>query len=154
MEELENEHDKGLYWVVFFICLLFVGILVHNFVFSYKEEEKDKEKEVVDNFDISLYKGIWGLYGEDGDIREELSIDVVDGSTITFSYSKGEDIYFESKTASLDNNIAYFTIEEDDDKVTGKIRFSDNYVFLTVVTSTVDGVVDGTVMLEKMDTED
>lgn len=154
MEEFENEHDKGLYWVVFFVGLLFVGILVHNFVFSYRENRKEEEKEFVDGFDVSLYKGIWGLYEDDGEVREELSIDVIDGPTITFSYSKGEDIYFESETASLEDNIAHFIIDDEDGNVTGKITFTNDNIFFTVISSTVDGIVDGTVMLEKRENAD
>ena len=35
MEEFENEYDKGIYWVIFFIGLLIIGLIGHYFVFSY-----------------------------------------------------------------------------------------------------------------------
>ena len=87
MEEIEN--DKMIYWFIFFAIIIVAAILGHKYVFDFAKEKENKRQEIVDKkeeFDIDEYMGVWQFYaGEDLPLQEVL-INYIDGSTITFDY--------------------------------------------------------------------
>lgn len=149
MEELENEYDKGIYWAIFFIGLIIIALLGYKFVFSYNKDEDVSDKDVTleDNLDIDDYKGIWQLFGDDEIPEQELCVNIIDGSTITFDYFVRDVAYFESQTASLDENTATFTMKDRNEEITvvGKLIFKNDKVFLAVTSSSLEDIATGTI---------
>lgn len=149
MEELENSSDKGIYWIIFFIGLLIIGFLVHNFVFSYKNEEKDVREgsDEVEEFDIIDYIGIWQLFGESDIPEHELSIISVENNILTFDYYVKDIASFVKQEAKLDGNVAKFDMVDVDRNffVSGKIIFRGNRVFLAIISSSFEDIVTGTI---------
>ena len=149
MEELENANDKGIYWIIFFIGLLVIGFLVHNFVFSYKNEEEDiyEGSDEVEEVDVIDYIGIWQLFGE-GDIPDhELSILSVDNNVLSFNYYIKDVASFVGQEAILNDNVATFDMLDVNRNifVSGKIIFRSNRVFLAIVSSSFEDLVTGTI---------
>ena len=147
MEDLEN--DKMIYWFIFFGVLIFLAVIGHRYVFNYVEnKEKEEEKQIFydENYDINDYLGVWQFFGNDDLPLQELLINVVDGSTVTFDYFVNDVAYFESQTASLVDDTAEFNISERDNLgfVKGKFTFRDNKIFLVIISSDIDGVNAGT----------
>lgn len=147
MEEMENEYEKGIYWVIFFIILAFLAFLGYEFVFNNKktnEDEGTSEEVVQESYDS--YKGIWQLFGDEDLPEYELAINIIDGVTITFDFGIKDSNYFESQTASLEDDTARFEIvSEDNDKLIGKIILKNNKVFLTITSSSFDNITAGTI---------
>jgi hypothetical protein len=146
MEDLEN--DKIIYWFIFFGVLIFLAVIGHRYVFDYvAQKEKVNEKEhVYEKYDINDYIGVWQFFGDDDLPLQELLINVVDGSTITFDYYVNGVAYFESQTASLIDDTAEFDINnyEEFGSVKGKITFRDDKIFLVILSTDIDGVNLGT----------
>jgi len=146
LEELEN--DKIIYWILFFIILVVIAVFGHYYVFSYAEEKKkENEQAIINNqVDIDDYMGVWQLFGDDELPLQELSINILDGSTITFDYFINEVAYFDSQTASLDKDTANFEINdrENSGMAKGKIIFQNNKIYLVVTLTNIVDINPGT----------
>ena len=146
MEDLEN--DKMIYWFIFFGVLIFLAVIGHRYVFDYvAQKEKVNEKEhVYEKYDINDYIGVWQFFGDDDLPLQELLINVVDGSTITFDYYVNGVAYFESQTAILIDDTAEFDIRECDGLgfAKGNFTFRDNKIFLVVTSTDIENVNFGT----------
>lgn len=158
MEFLDNDDDKGIYWVVFFVILLIIAIVGYKFVFSYHKPKDGKkaDEELVEGFTIDDYKGTWMLYGDEDKVVQELRINIVDGSTLTFDYTIDEVVSFESQTAEIEDNVATFEIEDSDSEITisGRLIFRNNKIFLVITYANSDDISLGTIEFsEKMDNE-
>ena len=150
MEEFENEYDKGIYWVIFFIGLLIIGLIGHYFVFSYSNEKKEDNKVIEEKKEenIDSYKGVWQLFEDEDDLYpvQELCINYIDGATITFDYLLKDGYKFESQTADLISNSASFEIyDRIEGKISGKIIFKNNKVFLAITSSDIEDITPGTI---------
>lgn len=150
MEEFENEYDKGIYWVIFFIGLLVIGLIGHYFVFSYSNDKKEDKKVIEEKKeeDIDAYKGVWQLFEDEDDLYpvQELCINYIDGSIITFDYLLKDGYKFESQTADLIDNSASFEINDEvEGNISGKIIFKNNKVFLAIISSDVEDITTGTI---------
>ncbi len=155
MEELEN--DKMIYWVIFFIIIIVLAVVGHHYVFNYAEEKEKLREEVKEEVGIDLdkYIGVWQLFGDDEVPLQELLINVIDGSTITFDYYVNGIAYFESQTASLEDDTATFSITDRDElgTVTGKMTFRHNKVYFVVSDSDIEDIVAGTYHFSDMNEE-
>ena len=153
MEELENENDRGIYWVIFFVGLLVIGFIVHNFVFSYENDSEEViETSETTEFDISSYIGIWQLFGNSDVPENELSIiSVIEDEKIVFDYHIKDVASFEEQIAYIDGNTASFEMTDVDGGIfiSGKIIFRDNKVFLAIVSSTDEDITTGTIEFRK-----
>ncbi len=158
MEFLDNDNDKGIYWVVFFVILLIMAIVGYKFVFSYHKpkDENKTDEELAEGFKFDDYKGTWVLYGDEDKVVQELRINIVDGSTLTFDYSIEEIVSFESKTAELEDNVATFDIEDSDSEmnISGRLIFRNDKIFLVITSANSSDISLGTIEFsEKMDNE-
>ena len=146
MEELEN--DKMIYWVIFFIIIIILAVVGHYYVFSYAKEKEKLREEVAEEVSVDLdkYIGVWQIFGDEELPLQELLINVIDGSTITFDYYVNGVAYFESQTASLEDDTATFSITDRDELgiVSGKMTFRHNKVYFVIVDSDIEDVVAGT----------
>ena len=130
--------------------MIIFAVVGYFFVFNYhKEEDKsevDDSTEESTNYDD--YKGVWFLKGEDEDEpSEELCINIIDGSTLTFDYFVKDVAYFESQTASIEANQANFDIVDRNDEITlsGRIIFRNDKIFLVITSSSVEDISPGTI---------
>ncbi len=154
MDELEN--DKMIYWVVFFVILIILAVVGHYYVFSYADtKEKEREEVVEEVIDLDKYIGVWQLFGDDELPLQEVLVNVIDGSTITFDYYVKDVAYFESQTASLEDDTATFSMSDKDNNgfVSGKITFRHNKVYFVISSSDIDGVIAGTYQFTDMGEE-
>ena len=155
MEELEN--DKMIYWILFFVGIIILAVVGHYYVFSYadsKEKQREEEKEV-ETVDLDNYIGVWQFFGDSDLPLQEVLVNVVDGSTITFDYYVKDEAYFESQTASLEDDTATFSMSDRDDSgiVSGKMTFRHNKVYFVILSSDIDGVVAGTYVFSDVSDE-
>lgn len=143
MEEIEN--DKMIYWVIFFAFLIVVAVLGHHFVFKEAmEKSKEKDKKIVEEqINLNDYIGVWHFWLDGNKPLQEISINVIDGSTVTFDYYVDEVIAIESETASLIDEIASFNIKNDFGYIKGKIIFRSDKLFLTITSTDVEGLNSG-----------
>lgn len=146
MEELENEYEKGIYWVIFFVVIFFAAFLGYEFVFNNpKKEEKSKYKDVVLENDYDEYLGVWQLFGNDDVPEYELSVELIDGATITFDFAVKDVVSFESETATFEDDIARFELEDDDEKIVGRMAFRNDKVLFTITSSSFEEITVGTI---------
>ena len=147
MEEMENEYEKGIYWVVFFLIIFFAAFLGYEFVFNNsKSKEKEKYKEVIEVQDYDKYLGVWQLFGDDDVPEYELSVEIIDGATVTFDFAVKDVVSFESKTATFEDDIARFELEsENEDKISGRLAFKNEKVLFTITSSSFDDITVGTI---------
>lgn len=145
MEEMENEYEKGIYWVVFFVVILFAAFWGYEVVFNSKEVEKEEKEEVIESENYDSYVGIWQLFGNDDIPEYEFVVHMIDGETITFDFGVRDVIYYESKTATFDGDVARFEIDDDENKLVGKIAFKNDKVFFIITSSSLDGITVGTI---------
>ena len=155
MEELEN--DKMIYWILFFGGIIILAVVGHYYVFSYadsKEKQREEEKEV-EAVELDNYIGVWQFFGDSDLPLQEVLINVVDGSTITFDYYVKDEAYFESQTASLEDDTATFSMSDRDESgiVSGKMTFRHNKVYFVILSSDIDGVVAGTYVFSDVSDE-
>ena len=155
MEEFENEYDNVMNWVVFFVALIVIAIVGYRFVFNY-QKNKDDDIDILeeDTINIDEYKGVWVLYGNNDTILQELSINIADGSTITFDYIINGKIYFESQAATLDGDRANFDITDRDKEINikGRLVFGNEKISLVITYSSTDDIPLGTVdLLDRID---
>lgn len=145
MEEMENEHDKGIYWLIFFALIIILGVFLHSFVSKFDSNSKT-EVEIVDgNVDnYESYIGVWQIYGNDDVPNYELSINVLDGSTVTFDYAVKDFERFESEIATIENDTARFSINSNDIEIVGKMVFRNNKIYFTITSSNVSEISTGT----------
>ncbi|MBQ7105513.1 MAG: hypothetical protein IJN90_06620 [Bacilli bacterium] len=145
MEEMENEYDKGIYWLIFFVLILLLGLFLHFFV-SKLNDDKEEDYEIVDEEveNYASYIGVWQIYGNDDEPNYELSINVLDGSTVTFDYTAKDVERFESQTATIENDTARFDIKLNDYELKGKMVFRNNKVYFTITSSNIDEISTGT----------
>ncbi len=154
MDELEN--DKMIYWVVFFVILIILAVVGHYYVFSYADtKEKEREEVVEEVIDLDKYIGVWQLFGDDELPLQEVLVNVIDGSTITFDYYVKDVAYFESQTASLEDDTATFSMSDKDNNgsISGKMTFRHNKVYFVISSSDIDGVIAGTYQFTDMGEE-
>ena len=142
MEELENEYDKGIYWIIFFVIIIIVAILGYKFVFNYEKNDDSAEEATEEKININDYRGVWALKGEEDLPNEELIIDMIDGSTITFSYFVKDTAYFESQTAEIIDDEATFNATDRDEKITiiGKLIFNEDKISVVISNSNVEDI--------------
>ena len=147
MEEMENEYEKGIYWVVFFLIIFFAAFLGYEFVFNNsKSKEKDKYKDVIEVQDYDKYLGVWQLFGDDDVPEYELSVEIIDGATVTFDFAVKDVVSFESETATFEDDIARFELEsENEDKISGRLAFKNEKVLFTITSSSFDDITVGTI---------
>ena len=147
MEEMENEYEKGIYWVVFFLIIFFAAFLGYEFVFNNsKSNEKEKYKEVIEVHDYDKYLGVWQLFGDDDVPEYELSVEIIDGATVTFDFAVKDVVSFESETATFEDDIARFELEsENEDKISGRLAFKNEKVLFTITSSSFDDITVGTI---------
>lgn len=147
MEEMENEYEKGIYWVVFFLIIFFAAFLGYEFVFNNsKSKEKEKYKEVIEVQDYDKYLGVWQLFGDDDVPEYELSVEIIDGATVTFDFAVKDVVSFESETATFEDDIARFELEsENEDKISGRLAFKNEKVLFTITSSSFDDITVGTI---------
>lgn len=145
MEEMENEYDKGIYWIIFFVLIIILGVFLHSFVSKFDSSSKN-EVEIVDgNVDnYESYIGVWQIYGNDDVPNYELSINVLDGSTVTFDYAVKDFERFESEIATIENDTARFSINSDDIEIVGKMVFRNNKIYFTITSTNVSEISTGT----------
>ena len=147
MEEIEN--DKMIYWFVFFAIIIAVAILCHKYVFDFAKEKEDKKQDAVvekEEFDLDEYIGVWQFYADEDLPLQEVLINYLDGSTITFDYYINGVAYFESQTATLIDNSASFEIFDRDNlgSAKGKLIFKNDKVFVNISSTEIEGVNSGT----------
>ncbi len=147
MEEMENEYEKGIYWVVFFLIIFFAAFLGYEFVFNNSNnKEKEKYKEVIEVQDYDKYLGVWQLFGDDDVPEYELSVEIIDGATVTFDFAVKDVVSFESETATFEDDIARFELEdENEDKISGRLAFKNEKVLFTITSSSFDDITVGTI---------
>ena len=147
MEEMENEYEKGIYWVVFFLVIFFGAFLGYELVFNNpKQEEIENEKDIVEVVDYDKYLGVWQLFGDDDVPEYELSVEMIDGSTITFDFAVKDVVSFESETASFDDDTARFELEDENgDKLIGRMAFKNDKVLFTITSSSFEDITVGTI---------
>lgn len=156
MEEFENEFDKGIYWIIFFVILIVIAVIGYNFVFKYGTKETKKKSETVVNeiFDVDQYKGVWQLFGDADLPEQELCINIIDGSTITFDYYIKDLVYFDSQTASLEDEKANFIITDRQGTINieGSIIFKNDKIFFAITSTSFEQIPLGTFQfLDKSD---
>ena len=147
MEEMENEYEKGIYWVVFFLIIFFAAFLGYEIVFNNSNsKEKEKYKEVIEVQDYDKYLGVWQLFGDDDVPEYELSVEIIDGATVTFDFAVKDVVSFESETATFEDDIARFELEdENEDKISGRLAFKNEKVLFTITSSSFDDITVGTI---------
>ena len=147
MEEMENEYEKGVYWVIFFLVIFFGAFLGYELVFNNpKQEEIENEKDIVEVVDYDKYLGVWQLFGDDDVPEYELSVEMIDGSTITFDFAVKDVVSFESETASFDDDTARFELEDENgDKLIGRKAFKNDKVLFTITSSSFEDITVGTI---------
>ena len=158
MEEFENEYDRGIYWIILLVVVVILAVVGYFFVFNYHKKAKENVEEAVleDDSDINSYKGVWTLYGDESKAFEEVCINIIDGSTVTFDFFIDGVAYFESQTAHLENNTATFEEIVDSKNgtiISGKMIFRNDKMFLAITTSSdEDDISPGTIeFTEKSD---
>ena len=109
-------------------------------------DEKVGNEEKEENVTYDSYLGVWQLFGNDDVPEYELSIEIIDGATITFDFAVRDVVYFESKTASFEEETARFELEnEDEEKLVGRMSFKNDKVLLTITSSSFEEITVGTI---------
>lgn len=154
MEYLENEENKGVYWIIFFLFIIVLIILGYYFVFEKGVNNKTGNSEIEEKQEdeiIEDYIGIWKTKdSDDGEIITdyELTIIKIDGSSIVFDLKLSEDYIFNNQFGDLEDNKASFDIDKDDIKISGDLSFKDNRIYLSILSSTDDDVPIGTIRFD------
>ena len=154
MEYLENEESKGIYWIIFFLFIIVVVILGYYFVFEKGVDKKNNDydvKEEVKEESIEDYVGIWKT--KDGDDEEiitdyELTIIKIDGATVIFDLKLSDNNIYNNQFGDLVDNTASFDIDNEDVKISGELTFKDNYIYLSILSSTIEDVPIGTMRFD------
>ena len=154
MEYLENEENKGVYWIIFFLFIIVLIILGYYFVFEKGVNNKTGNSEIEEKQEdeiIEDYIGIWKTKdSDDGEIITdyELTIIKIDGSSIVFDLKLSEEYIFNNQFGDLEDNKASFDIDKDDIKISGDLSFKDNRIYLSILSSTDDDVPIGTIRFD------
>ena len=154
MEYLENEENKGVYWIIFFLFVIVLIILGYYFVFEKGVNNKTGNSEIEEKQEdeiIEDYIGIWKTKdSDDGEIITdyELTIIKIDGSSIVFDLKLSEEYIFNNQFGDLEDNKASFDIDKDDIKISGDLSFKDNRIYLSILSSTDDDVPIGTIRFD------
>ena len=153
MEYLENEENKGVYWIIFFLFIIVIIILGYYFVFekgvnnktSNNEIEEEKQEEKIDD-----YIGIWKTKDDDGEIISdyELTIIKVDGTSIIFDLKLSDEYIYNNQFGDLEENRASFDVDKDGVKISGELSFKDNRIYLSVLSSSEEDVPVGTIRFD------
>ena len=153
MEYLENEENKGVYWIIFFLFIIVIIILGYYFVFekgvnnktSNNEIEEEKQEEKIDD-----YIGIWKTKDDDGEIISdyELTIIKVDGASIIFDLKLSDEYIYNNQFGDLEENRASFDVDKDGVKISGELSFKDNRIYLSVLSSSEEDVPVGTIRFD------
>ena len=154
MEYLENEENKGVYWIIFFLFIIVLIILGYYFVFEKGVNNKTGNSEIEEKQEdeiIEDYIGIWKTKdSDDGEIITdyELTIIKIDGSSIVFDLKLSEEYIFNNQFGDLEDNKASFDIDKDDIKISVDLSFKDNRIYLSILSSTDDDVPIGTIRFD------
>ena len=137
MEYLDNDDEKGFYWIIFIIFIILIIVLGYFFVF--KDDNKPKRitvEEEEDVEDISNYIGSWKIEQDDEyNTSYKIVIKEITDNVITFDINIRDNL-FEDQSATIkkSNDKAEFKISGKYD-VEGIISWKDNKLYLTITDS-------------------
>ncbi len=147
MEYLENEENKGIYWIIFFLFIIVIAIAGYYFVFEKGVQKKSNNNEIHDEEkkeSINDYIGIWKTKdSEDDEIELDYEIDItkIDGATVIFDLILSDELMFTNQFGDLVDNKASFDIDNEEIKISGEITFKDHCLYLSILSSSDDELV-------------
>ena len=154
MEYLENEENKGIYWIIFFLFIIVVIIVGYYFVFEKGVDKKKNDydvKEEKKEESIEDYVGIWKTKDTDDDeiiTDYELTITKIDGATVIFDLKLSDENIYNNQFGDLEDNKASFDIDSEDIKISGEITFKDKHIYLSILSSTTEDIPIGTMRFD------
>lgn len=140
MDDLDNGMERGVYWTIFLIVVLVIGIGGYILTFGLKRDTKGKKKtdtDITEGVDLNVYKGVWYLTNDHDDVDREFIIHHVDGDTVVFDYLIKDGPHFLSESIILADDVGSYDMNSEDDEVNlkGTVTLKKNKVYFAISAS-------------------
>ena len=138
-----NNKTKPKALLVAIFAILIVGIVIVSFILGNKNKSDInadsllQTSETTNNINIIDYVGYWHI---NGNREAELTILNTNNDTINFSLFYSKEVEFSNISATLQDNIATFSLAVDGSVVKGNLTFEKDTIIVNIVQSTLESL--------------